>query len=140
MTRTPTRPSNVFHSPVIVDAGLGQADSHPGLTLQTVVLQPLSRGTLTLRDADPLSHPVIDPNYLADPEDMRRMIGGLRYVREVLKAPALADILCSKLESNPDFSTDKASPTMPAAPWRRCGTRPARVGWAWMTVPSWIPR
>ncbi len=96
-----------LHSPVIVDAGLGQADAHPGLILQTVVLQPSCHGTLTLRDADLLSHPVIDPNYLADPEDMRRMVGGLRYVRGVLKAPTLANILSSDLESDPDFSTDE---------------------------------
>lgn len=82
-----------FHSPVVVTTGLGAADRRPGLTLEVVVLQPRSRGRLTLRDADPRSEPLIDPGYLADPEDMRRMLGGLRYVRKATRAPALQAVL-----------------------------------------------
>ena len=82
-----------FHVPVVAEVALGAPDEHPGVTLENVVLQPKSRGQLTLLDSDPRSEPLIDPNYLGEPEDMRTMILGLRYVREVLQAPSLKDIL-----------------------------------------------
>lgn len=96
-----------FHAPVIANAALGAPDRHPGLTLENVVLQPKSRGQVTLADADPRSDPLIDPNYLSDPEDMRRMIGGLRYVREVLKSPALRDVLEPEMLPGLDVQSDE---------------------------------
>lgn len=86
-----------FHAPVIARRALGELDAEPGLTLEVVVLQPKSRGTLTLKDADPRSTALIDPNYLAHPDDMRTMLLGLRYAREVLDAPALKAVLKPEL-------------------------------------------
>ncbi len=86
-----------FHAPVIARRALGQLDPEPGLTLENVVLQPKSRGRLTLKDADPRSMALIDPNYLAHPDDMRTMLLGLRYAREVLNAPALKAVLKPEL-------------------------------------------
>lgn len=97
-----------FHAPVIANAALGAPDRHPGLTLENVVLQPKSRGQVTLADADPRSDPLIDPNYLSDPEDMRRMIGGLRYVRQVLNSPALRDVLEPEMLPGLDVQSDEA--------------------------------
>ena len=82
-----------FHAPVIARRALGELDPEPGLTLENVVLQPKSRGRLTLRDADPRSIPLIDPDYLSHPDDMRTMVLGIRYAREVLAAPALKAVL-----------------------------------------------
>lgn len=96
-----------YHSAVILNAGLGQADRHPGLTLENTVLQPKSRGTVTLQDADPRSPPRIDPRYLSDAEDMRRMIGGLRYARQVLQAPALRHLLEPELVPGVEVQTDE---------------------------------
>lgn len=72
----------------------GAPDWHPGLTLENVLLQPESRGQVTLRNVDPL----IDPNRLADPEDMRRMAPGLRFVRQGPDAPALRGLLETEIE------------------------------------------
>jgi len=41
----------------------------PGISMFTVLQRPKSVGTLSLRSADPLMHPAIDPKYLSDPED-----------------------------------------------------------------------
>jgi Choline dehydrogenase and related flavoproteins len=41
----------------------------PGISMFTVLQRPKSEGTLSLRSADPLMHPAIDPKYLSDPED-----------------------------------------------------------------------
>jgi choline dehydrogenase len=97
-----------FHAPVIANAALGAPDRKPGLTLENVVLQPRSRGQVTLANDDPRSDPLIDPNYFGDPEDMRRMIGGLRFAREVLKAPALRNLLEPEMLPGLDVQSDEA--------------------------------
>ena len=57
-------------------------DTH-GMTITTVVVKPRSRGTVTLRSADPADKPVVSPNLLKDPEDLRRMIDGQRFFLRV---------------------------------------------------------
>ena len=86
-----------FHAPVIARRALGDLDSEPGLTLENVVLQPRSRGEVTLQNSNPYSAALIDPNYLADGEDMRTMLLGIRYAREVMNAPALRAVLHPEL-------------------------------------------
>jgi choline dehydrogenase-like flavoprotein len=54
------------------------------------VLRPKSRGTVTLQTADPLAAPLIDPNFLSDPDDVVRMVKGFRIMRDVLSQPSLA--------------------------------------------------
>jgi choline dehydrogenase-like flavoprotein len=40
----------------------------PGVSMFTVLQRPKSVGRLTVRSADPLMHPAIDPRYLSDPD------------------------------------------------------------------------
>ncbi len=96
-----------FHSAAIANEALGAPDRHPGVTLENVVLQPKSRGSVTLRDADPRSDPLIDPNWLSDPEDMRVLVAGLRRVREVLDAPALRNLIDVELQPGADATSDE---------------------------------
>ena len=55
----------------------------PPYTIIPGITQPRSRGTVTLRSADPTDPPVIDPNYLCDPEDLRMLIDGIHLSREI---------------------------------------------------------
>lgn len=80
-----------YHIPLLAEQWPQAAGA--GLTLENIVLQPRSRGRVSLHDADPCSAPVIDPGWLSDPEDLRTMIAGLRYARRALGAPALAELL-----------------------------------------------
>jgi choline dehydrogenase-like flavoprotein len=43
-----------------------------------------------LRSANPEDQPNIELNYLADPEDMRRMMDGMRLAWRVIHQPAVA--------------------------------------------------
>jgi hypothetical protein len=53
--------------------------------------RPLSRGRLTLRSASPDDQPNIELNYLAEPEDIRRMLDGMRLAWRILHhAPVAA--------------------------------------------------
>lgn len=53
-------------------------------------LRPLSRGRVDIRSANPAEAPVIDPNYLSAPEDLRVAAEAIRITRKIVQAPALA--------------------------------------------------
>ncbi|MGR3894251.1 GMC family oxidoreductase N-terminal domain-containing protein [Pseudomonas sp. 1176_21] len=53
-------------------------------------LRPLSRGRVDIRSAYPGDAPVIDPNYLSEPEDLRVAAQAIRLTRQIVQAPALA--------------------------------------------------
>jgi choline dehydrogenase len=50
----------------------------PSISLLAGLQRPRARGRVSLRSADPNVPPVIDLNYVGDPEDMRRMVDGVR--------------------------------------------------------------
>jgi choline dehydrogenase len=64
-----------------------------GVCLYTNPLRPKSRGTVRLANADPGVAPLIDPNYLSDPYDLRMAIAGLRLAREVMSSPSIRPYL-----------------------------------------------
>lgn len=62
-----------------------------GYSAHVCILRPRSRGSVTLKSADPRTAPLIDPNFLADPDDMERLLRGVKIVRDrILAHPALA--------------------------------------------------
>lgn len=61
-----------------------------GYTLHACALHPRSRGRISLRDADPLSPPRIQPNYLGDVDghDLAMMRACARMSAQILRQPA----------------------------------------------------
>jgi choline dehydrogenase-like flavoprotein len=71
--------------------GFPFAPDTPSTLLMFPGLQrPRSRGRLTLRSVHPTDQPNIELNYLSDPEDMRRMIDGMRLVWRIAQQPEIA--------------------------------------------------
>ena len=60
-----------------------------GVTLNSYTLRPKSRGSVTLRSADPRAMAVVDPNFLADPDDLRIAVEGMKISREIFSQPSL---------------------------------------------------
>jgi len=60
-----------------------------GFTVSACQLRPESRGTITLKSADPMAAPAIRPNYLATEGDGRMLVDGLKTIRRIAKSPAL---------------------------------------------------
>jgi choline dehydrogenase-like flavoprotein len=73
----------------LVDHGRRTLLGH-GLSCHVCLLRPRSRGTVRLASSDPMAAPSIDPRFLSDPDDLRRLVRGFRQMREILHAPALA--------------------------------------------------
>jgi len=62
----------------------------PAFTASVANVRPTSRGTLTLKSADPAAAPAIRPNYLSTPEDRRIAADSIRVTRSIVAQPALA--------------------------------------------------
>lgn len=73
-----------------VEAGVPKMASGNGATLNSYVLRPRARGSVRLRSANPGELPIVDPNFLGDPQDVRIAVEGLRQSREIMRQPALA--------------------------------------------------
>jgi choline dehydrogenase-like flavoprotein len=62
----------------------------PAFTASVTNIRPTSRGTLTLKSADPAAAPAIRPNYLSTPEDRLVAADSIRITRRIVAQPALA--------------------------------------------------
>ncbi|GGL00076.1 putative GMC-type oxidoreductase [Sphaerisporangium melleum] len=74
----------IFAPTPFADHGLTPPAGH-GITIGVILLQPESRGRITLDGRDV----VIDPRYLTAPADVRRMVAGLRRAKEAFATTAL---------------------------------------------------
>jgi choline dehydrogenase-like flavoprotein len=77
-----------------------------GYSCHVCLLQPKSRGALTLASADPLAAPRIDPNFLGDADDVQRLVRGFKLMRGILQQPALAALGGRELASSASAQTD----------------------------------
>ncbi|GDY32779.1 choline dehydrogenase [Gandjariella thermophila] len=83
-------------------------DTRPAVTVMTTLIYPKSRGTVRLASADPTAAPLIDPAYLADPDDARFLIDGMKVVREVMASRRLAGVVTGELHPGPACPDDDA--------------------------------
>ncbi|MDZ4075615.1 MAG: choline dehydrogenase [Hylemonella sp.] len=73
----------------LVNHGRTTTTGH-GYSCHVCLLRPKSRGSVRLTSADPLAAPLIDPAFLAERDDMDRLIRGFKLMRSILSQPALA--------------------------------------------------
>lgn len=78
-----------------------------GVSLTSYVNRPVSRGHITLASADPLDRPVIDPSYLARPEDLTCAMAGVLWNLEILYASAFDDIRGMEIAPGVDTRSDR---------------------------------
>jgi choline dehydrogenase-like flavoprotein len=60
-----------------------------GMTCHVCALRPKSRGSLKLAGPDPLAAPLIDPAFLAEPEDTETLVAGVKLTQRLMNAPSL---------------------------------------------------
>lgn len=83
----------------LIDHGRTLSWGH-GYSCHVCLLRPRSRGSLRLLDANPLSAPLIDPNFLAERDDVERLIRGFKLMRSILSQPALARLGARELPAS----------------------------------------
>lgn len=60
-----------------------------GITLNSYALQPKARGTVRLRSANPSDTPIVDPDFLGHPDDLRTSVEGIRMSVDIFEQEAL---------------------------------------------------
>jgi choline dehydrogenase len=83
-------------------------DGRPRFTIIPGITKPKSRGTVRLTANDPDAPLAIDPNYFADPSDMRAMIAAVRLSRRIAAQEALAGWNAGEYYPGPDVASDAA--------------------------------
>ena len=106
----PSQPSaNIeWHvQPLSLDKFGSPLHRYNAITPSVCNLRPSSRGTVTLKSANPHDAPAIAPNYLSTAEDLNIAVAGLKYTREIMAAPALAPFNPTELKPGPDIQSEE---------------------------------
>ena len=82
-------------------------DPRPSWSVFSTLIQPKSRGTLRLASADPTVAPLIDPQYLAEPEDLAVLREGLDMIREAMNHSSIAGHVRGEYEPGPDYQGER---------------------------------
>ncbi|WP_428929519.1 GMC family oxidoreductase [Marinibacterium sp. SX1] len=83
-------------------------DRDPGYLLCAQPCRPTSRGTITIRSADPDDPPVIRPNALATERDRQEARRAIALIARLAAAPALAGVTQSRLMPPPETCDPEA--------------------------------
>ena len=81
---------------------------HPfsGFTVLVRLLRPESRGTVSLKSADPLADPEIRPNYLSSRKDCDVLVAGMKVARRMVEAEPMRRYAARDHEPDHAFTTD----------------------------------
>jgi len=86
-----SRPNIQLHfMPGIVDNHCHKFHISRGMSLHFCVLRPKSRGRISLKSANPLHAPAIDPNLLAHDDDVNLMVRAYKLSLDIMEQEALA--------------------------------------------------
>jgi choline dehydrogenase-like flavoprotein len=79
-----------------------------GFSCHVCLLRPKSRGSVTLKNGDPLAAPLIDPNFLGETDDLEAMVAGYKTTRRLMQTPAMRalqkkDMVTSEVRTDDDI-------------------------------------
>lgn len=92
---------------VYLDRGTTDLKPSYGVTINSCVLRPASRGTVRLGSGKADEQPLVNPNYLSDPEDLRLSVAGLRQARRVLNSAPLKHMVDREIFPGTGKDTDE---------------------------------
>jgi choline dehydrogenase len=78
-----------------------------GVTLMANLMQPKSRGSVTLRSANPEDDPLVDVNWFSHPDDGRRLVKAFHFLRKVMGSNPLASIISKETSPGPEMTSDE---------------------------------
>jgi len=127
-----TADTQMFIAPFSRDLGASRPtfEKSPGAQCLIYPTRPTSRGTVSLRSADPADFPIIVPNALETEYDRHVSVEMVRYVRRLFATPPLADLIARETFPGPQIESDddilEAIRTKGTWGFHTCGT--ARMG------------
>lgn len=94
-----------FVPALLDDHGRNRLPGH-GMTIHACALRPESRGELTLRSADPVRAPALQPRYLSTEYDRTMMIECARLSRDIFNQAAFEPFAGDEIYPGGEFNTD----------------------------------
>ena len=90
---SPTPDTQLHFEPASgTEPGTPTSPTGAGCMFNGYFVRPESRGTVRLTSADPTAPPLIDPNYLAEPTDLKMTVAAVKLMREIFRQPAFATV------------------------------------------------
>ncbi|MDL2400914.1 GMC family oxidoreductase [Rhizobium mayense] len=86
---------------------LTMPDPFPGFFIGIQPCRPTSRGHIEIGSPDIKASPVIEPNYLATPEDMQSMLAGVRLIRRIAEQPAMKAIIVDEMQPGQNVQNEQ---------------------------------
>ncbi|KAG6828989.1 hypothetical protein H0H92_006061 [Tricholoma furcatifolium] len=94
--------------PHLLSTTLKADPDKPYITLASIIVHPLSRGTIHARSNDPQTYPEIDPHYFERDSDLEILVQGIKYLRSMASAePLKSAIVGEELQPGPQCQTDE---------------------------------
>ncbi|MFT5502836.1 MAG: choline dehydrogenase [Gammaproteobacteria bacterium] len=84
----------------------GRKVARPGVQIDINLERPRSLGRVRLASANPHDHPLIDPNYLSEPQDLDELLRGVKMMREVMAQPQIAQYVTGELGAWENANSD----------------------------------
>ncbi|QIK75324.1 GMC family oxidoreductase [Nocardioides piscis] len=82
-------------------------DPRPSWSAFSTLIQPKSRGTVRLASADPTAAPLIDPQFLAEPDDLAVLAEGLEMIRDIMNHSSIARHVKTEYEPGRAYSGER---------------------------------
>ena len=98
----------IIGNPYLVDVKDGKRSMSPidGFYLSPQVQRPESAGNIHIRSADPFAPPAINYNFLATENDRRVSIAGVRWARDIVKAPPIGGLIEKEIAPGAEVKSD----------------------------------
>lgn len=93
---------------VYLDRDVLGADPGHGVTINSLLLQPRSRGSVRLRSANPGDLPIVDPQIFAEPADLEVTMQGFEVARSVLAHGPLREMIDREIFPGPAITSPEA--------------------------------
>ena len=87
---------------------LGEVQDDNDFTIALSLMRPKSRGFIRLRSADPFDYPLIQPNYLAEADDVQLFIDSVRRARQMVATAAFDGFVERELAPGADAQSAAA--------------------------------
>ncbi|NVP58673.1 GMC family oxidoreductase [Mycoplana rhizolycopersici] len=93
---------------VYLDRDVMGTDPGDGVTINSLLLRPKARGSVTLASTDPFANPIVDTQIFTHPDDLRLTIASFRFARTVLAASPMRELIDKEIFPGITVTSDEA--------------------------------
>lgn len=79
-----------------------------GVTLTSCIMNPKSRGEITINSSNPMDKPNIHPNFLSNKDDINTLLESVKLSRKVINTKPLSDIIIEEVLPGKNITDDSS--------------------------------